>query len=105
MMWWLETKCLLRACLRKEGLAFCAFIAASGAGAVMTLLLAWNIHYLQGAARHEAIENIAYGLLATVAITQLSLHRLLGSKQAIEIEFWKLKAKLNQGAGDDAPKI
>ena len=103
-MWWLETKCLLRACLKKEGLAFCAFIAASGAGAVMTLLLAWNIHYLHEKQATDAVTNIAYGLLATIAITQLSLHRLLGSKQAIEVEFWRLKAKLNQGAGDDVPK-
>lgn len=99
-MVWSEIKCLLRACLRKEGLAFCAFLGAVGAGMVLTVLLAWNIRYLHQREQDEAITNIAYGLLLTVAITQLSLHRLLGSKQAIELEFWKLKAKLNQGDSD-----
>lgn len=94
---WSEMKCLLKACLKKEGLAFCAFVAAVGAGAVMTTMLAWNIYYLHDRHQDEAIAYLAYGMLALIGITQLSLHRLLGSKQAIEIEFWKLKAKLNQG--------
>lgn len=85
-----------RACLRKEGLAFLAFVAAVGAGAVMTALLAWNIYYLQGRSQTEAIANLAYGMLVLIAVTQLSLHRLLGSKQAIELEFWKLKANITQ---------
>jgi hypothetical protein len=38
------------------------------------------------------------------AVTQLSLHRLLGSKQAIELEFWKLKATINQSGDDSAPR-
>lgn len=101
-MIWSEIKCLLRACLRKEGLTFCAFIAAVGAGMTLTVLLGWNISYLHGREQDEAVTNIAYGLLLTVGITQLSLHRLLGSRQAIELEFWKLKAKLNQGDSDGA---
>jgi hypothetical protein len=89
-----------RACLRKEGLAFFAFIGACGAGAVMTALLAWNIFFLQGREQTEAIANLAYGMLVLIAVTQLSLHRLLGSKQSIELEFWKLKATMNQGDAD-----
>lgn len=91
-----------RACLHKEGLAFLAFVGAVGAGAVMTAMLAWNIHYLQGKDQTEAIANLAYGMLILIAVTQLSMHRLLGSKQAIALEFWKLKATMNQG-DDDAP--
>lgn len=96
-MWWGETKLLLRACLKKEGLAFCAFVAAVGAGAVMTAMLAWQVWYLQENVATDAIANLAYGMLLLIAVTQLSLHRLLGSKQAIELEFWKLKANIKQG--------
>jgi hypothetical protein len=97
VIWWSESKLLLRACLKKEGLAFCAFIAAVGAGAVMTAMLAWQVWFLQDHQRVEEIANLAYGMLLLIAVTQISLHRLLGSKQAIELEFWKLKAKINQG--------
>lgn len=86
-----------RACLRKEGLAFLAFIGASGAGVVITALLIWNIAFLQRHNQAEPIANLAYGLLILFGFMQLSLHRLLGSKQAIELEFWKLKANITQG--------
>ncbi len=91
-----------RACLRKEGLAFLAFIGASGAGIVIAALLAFNIYYLQSKSATDDIANLSYGMLLLFGITQISLHRLLGSKQAIELEFWKLKANIDQG-GDDAP--
>ena len=92
-----------RACLRREGLAFLAFCGASGAGIVLTALLAWNIRYLQEQNRADDIAYLSFGLLALFGITQLSLHRLLGSKQAIELEFFKFKASMNQG-GDDDPE-
>lgn len=91
-----------RACLRREGLAFLAFIGASGAGVVIAALLAFNIYYLQGKSATDDIANLSYGMLVLFGVTQLSLHRLLGSKQAIELEFWKLKASINQGGDDDS---
>lgn len=91
---------ICRACLKREGLAFLAFLGASGAGVVLTILLAWNIRYLQLDHRSDDIAYLSFGLLLLFGITQLSLHRLLGSKQAIELEFFKLKASINQG-GDD----
>ena len=93
---------LCRACLRREGLAFLAFCGASGAGVVLAALLAWNIRYLQQQHRSDDIAYLSFGLLILFGITQLSLHRLLGSKQAIELEFWKLKASINQGSDDAA---
>jgi hypothetical protein len=92
-----------RACLRKEGLAFLAFLGASGAGVVIAAMLAWNIYFLQGKSATDDIANLAYGMLLLIAVTQLSLHRLLGSKQAIELEFWKLKATINQGSDNAQP--
>lgn len=86
-----------RACLKARGLAFLAFCAATGAGVVLTAYLIWNTHYLHEKSRSDDVAYLAFGALALLGITQLSLHRLLGSKQAIEIEFWKLKAKLSQG--------
>lgn len=97
MSWWQFFVAVCRACLRREGLAFLAFVGASGAGVVLAILLAWNISYLQAEHRSDDIARIAYGLLVCFGITQLSLHRLLGSKQAIELEFWKLKANISQG--------
>ena len=100
MTFWQFFVAVCRACLRREGLAFLAFIGASGAGIVIAILLAWNIAFLQGQKQTDDIANLAYGLLVLFGITQISLHRLLGSKQAIELEFWKLKASINQGEGD-----
>lgn len=92
-----------RACLKREGLAFFAFCGASGAGVVLTVLLAWNIRYLQLAHRSDDIAMLSFGLLILFGITQLSLHRLLGSKQAIELEFFHMKASMNQGENDAPP--
>lgn len=100
MTWWQFFIAMCRACLRREGLAFLAFCGASGAGVVIALLLAWDIYFLQGKGQTDVIANLSYGLLILFGITQLSLHRLLGSKQAIELEFWKLKASINQGDSD-----
>lgn len=99
---WRRIRCVAEACLKREGLAFLAFLASFGCGVVMTAMLAWAMAMLRGAAQWEAIANLAYGLLATLFVVLLSLHRLLGSRQAIELEFWKLKAKFNQGEDGDA---
>jgi hypothetical protein len=101
--WWQFFIAVCRACIRKEGLAFLAFVGASIAGAGVALLLAANIWFLQSKGETDAIANLSYGLLVLFAVTQLSLHRLLGSKQAIELEFWKLKATINQSGDDSAP--
>jgi hypothetical protein len=94
---WRRIRCIAEACLKRECLAFLALCLSGGAGVTMTAMLAWAMSMLQGAAQWEAIANIAYGLLLTLGLLMFSLHRLLGSKQAIEVEFWKLKAKLSQG--------
>lgn len=99
MTWVQFILAVCRACLRKEGLAFLAFVAASGAGVALMAMLAWQIVYLQAHERSDDIAYLAFGMLLLIAVTQLSLHRLLGSKQAIELEFWKLKASITQGDG------
>lgn len=93
---------ICRACLRREGLAFLAFIAATGAGVILTGYLIWNTAYLHAQHRSDDVAYLAFGSLALIGVMQLSLHRLLGSRQAIEIEFWKLKASINQGEDDDS---
>ncbi len=94
---WRRVRCIAEACLRREGLAFCAFLAAVGFAIVLTVLLVWNITFLQDKDRTDDIAYLAFGILGLFGITQLSIHRLLGAKQAIELEFWKIKAKLSQG--------
>lgn len=93
---------LCRACLRREGLAFFAFVGAVGAGIVLIVYLFWNTQYLHLNHRDDDVAYLAYGTLLLLGITQLSLHRLLGSKQAIDLEFWKLKASISQGGDDDS---
>lgn len=92
---------LAHACLTNEGLKFFAFCGATGAGVALTAYLVWNTAYLHAAKKDDYVFYLAAGSMALLGLTQLSLHRLLGAKQAIEIEFWKLKAKLSQG--DDLP--
>ncbi len=104
MIWpafWRRVRCIAEACLKREGLAFFALVLSGGAGVTLTVMLAWAMSMLGAAEQWAAIENIAYGLLGSLFLMMWSLHRLLGSKQAIEVEFWKLKAKLSQG--DDGP--
>lgn len=100
---WRRVRCVAEACLKREGLAFLALVLSGGAGVMLTLMLAVAMKVLTGAERWAAIENIAYGLLLTLGLLMFSLHRLLGSKQAIEVEFWKLKAKLSQGEDTPSP--
>lgn len=94
---WRRTRLVAEACLRREGLAFGAFLLSAGAGPVLTIMLFRAMVWLREAQQWEAIANLAYGLLLTLGLLMWSVHRLLGSKQAIELEFWKLKAKLTQG--------
>lgn len=96
-MSWRRVGLVARACLRREGLAFLAFCLSAGAGPILTAMLFWAMVALERAQQWEAIANLAYGLLLTLGLLMWSLHRLLGSKQAIELEFWKLKAKLSNG--------
>jgi hypothetical protein len=92
---------LAHSCLTNEGLKFFAFCGATGAGVAMSAYLVWNTAYLHAAKKDDYVFYLAAGSMLLLGLTQLSLHRLLGAKQAIEIEFWKLKAKLSQG--DDSP--
>lgn len=97
---WRRVRCIAEACLRREGLAFLAFVASVGGGVVLTAMLAWNIRFLQGEHRTDEIALLSYGLLVLLGLMMMSLHRLLGSKQAIELEFWKLKASISNGDDD-----
>ncbi len=96
---WRRLRCIAEACLKREGLAFLALVLSGGAGVVFTGLLGAAMWWLKDAEQWEAIANLAYGLLVTLGLVMFSLHRLLGSKQAIELEFWKIRAKLSQGDG------
>lgn len=99
---WRRTRYIGEACLKREGLAFLAFCLSAGAGPVLSAMLFYLMVTLRNARQWEAIANLAYGLLLALSLLLWSTHRLLGSKQAIELEFWKIKAKLNQGE-DDVP--
>jgi N-acetylmuramoyl-L-alanine amidase len=59
--WWQFFIAVCRACIRKEGLAFLAFVGASIAGAGVALLLAANIWFLQSKGETDAIANLSYG--------------------------------------------
>ena len=84
------------ACLKREGLAFVALIASIVGSAVLTGLLLYAMIILEGARQWDAIADIAYGLLATVAIVIISFGFLL-TKRSFEAEFWKLKFKGSGG--------
>lgn len=100
-MFWRRLRLVAEACLKREGLAFGAFMLSAGAGPVLTAMLFWAMVKLEAAQQWEAIANLAYGLLLTLGLLMWSLHRLLGSKQAIELEFWKIKAKMShEGNGE-----
>lgn len=85
------------ALLTRPGLAAGALLLSLGAGAVFSTMLASIIAYLQNEKRSDDLAYLAFGLLAVLALTMWSLHRLLGSKLAIDVELWKLRAKFAQG--------
>lgn len=99
---WITLRAIGRACLTGNGVKFLAFLVAAGAGPALMTYLIWNTAYLHERQRDDDVAYLAFGAMALLGLTQLSLHRLLGAKQAIEIEFWKLKAKLSQG-GESEP--
>lgn len=99
---WLVMRATGRVCLTAAGIKLLAFLGASGAGVALMAYLVWNTHYLQVKGQVEPVAYLAYGAMLLLGMTQLSLHRLLGAKQAIETEFWKLKFKMTQGE-DSAP--
>jgi hypothetical protein len=86
-----------RSCLRKEGLAFLALLVSLGGAGVLSIMLFGNLLYFRKMQATEELFYLSSGMLLLIAIVLMSSHRLLGSKQAIELEFWKLKAKFNQG--------
>lgn len=101
MSWWGETKLLLRACLRKEGLAFIALMVSLGGAIIMSAFLFGNLLYFREQKATDELFYLSCAMLAIIAITFWSSHRLLGSSLAIEAEVLSMKLKLNQG-GEDA---
>lgn len=85
------------ASLTRPGLALGALGLSAGAGVVFSAMLASIILYLQTEKRSDDLAMLAGGLLLVLGLIMFSLHRLLGSKQAIELEFWKIKAKVSNG--------
>lgn len=83
--------------LTRAGLAAAALVLSFGAGIVFSAMLASIIRYLQTERESDHLAYLAFGLLGVLAITMWSLHRLLGSKQALDVEFWKFKASMTQG--------
>lgn len=83
--------------LTRPGLALGALALSAGAGVVFSAMLASIILYLQTEKRSDDLAMLAGGLLLVLSLIMFSLHRLLGSKQAIELEFWKIKAKVENG--------
>lgn len=83
--------------LTRPGLAAAALMLSLGAGIVFSTMLASIIAYLQNEKRSDDLAYLAFGLLAVLALTMWSLHRLLGSKLAIDVELWKMRATFKQG--------
>lgn len=85
------------ACLRKEGIAFVALMVSLFGVGILTLMLYGNLVYFRAARATDELFYLSSGMLGLIGIVFMSAHRLLGSKQAIEGEFWKLKFKMSQG--------
>lgn len=100
MTFWQFFIALCRACLRKEGLTFCALLFSVAGAGILCAMLAWNIWFLQQQKQTGSIALLSYGLLATVALVIFTLMKLLAGKQAIEAELWQFKFKASQGADD-----
>lgn len=94
---WRRVRCICNAGLTREGLAFGAFLLSAGAGPILTAMLFWAMVQLDHAGKHDEIFKLACGLLLTLGLQMWSVHRLLGSKQAIEAEFLALKLKMVSG--------
>lgn len=88
---------LWTAALTRPGLALGALALSAGAGVVFSAMLGSIILYLQAEQRSDDLAMLAGGLLLVLSLIMFSLHRLLGSKQAIELEFWKIRAKVENG--------
>ena len=88
------------AALTRPGLALLAALSGIAGAAVLTGLLGYSLNALIRAAQWFIVGNLAYGLLIVVALVLWGLMRLLAGKQAIELEFWKLKAKLTSEGED-----
>ena len=86
--------------LTRPGLNFIALLAQVGGAAVLTTMLGFALYSLISASQWEPVSMLAYGLLVTVALVIWGMGRLLAGKQAIELELWKVKAKLSS-EGDD----
>lgn len=89
-----------RAVLTRDGLNFIAMAASIGGSAVLTALLGYGLHSLVLAMQWGAVANLAYGLLATIALVLLSLGFVI-SQRSFEAEFWKIKFKAATGDDDD----
>lgn len=97
---WRRVRLIAEACLKKEGLAFVALMVSLVGTGLLTAMFWRNLIYFREQKATDELFFLSCGMLALIAITFMSTHRLLGSKQAIEAEFWKLKVKLNQGDDD-----
>lgn len=97
---WRRVRCIAEACLKKEGLAFIALMVSLFGTGILTALYAINLEFLRANGKTDEIFYLNCGQLVLISFVFMSCHRLLGAKQAIEIEFWKLKAKMSQGDDD-----
>ena len=102
---WRRVRCIAEACLRKEGIAFVALMVSLIGAGILSFMFYGNLLYLRHERATDEIFYLSCGMLAIIAVTFWSSHRLLGSKQAIEAEFWKLKVKMSQGDNDAPPGI
>lgn len=100
---WRRVGLCLRACLQKEGIAFVALLVSLAGAGILSFMLWGNLIYFREQKATEQLFYLSCGMLFLIGIVFMSSHRLLGSKQAFEAEFWKLKFKINQGDTDDEP--
>lgn len=98
---WRRVRCVAEACLKKEGVAFVALMVSLAGVGIISFMLWGNLLYLRDRGATDEIFYLSCGMLGLIFIVFMSSHRLLGSRQALEGEFWKLKFKMSQG--DDPP--
>lgn len=99
---WRRAGLVARACMHKEGLAFIALMVSLAGAIVLSFMLYGNLLYFRQKGATDQLFYLSCGMLAIIAITFWSSHRLLGSKQAIKAELWDMKLEMNQGGDDGA---
>lgn len=98
---WRRIGLVARACLTDAGIKFVALMVSLGGAGIISFMLWGNLIHLRAENQHDSIFYLSGGMLLLIGVVLMSSHRLLGSKMALEGEFWKLKFKMHQGGPEE----